>query len=81
MHHPHLRQRGTVRTITDRGAGSFDVPGMPLRFSAFANDLDLQAPYLGEHNAEILGDLLGVTPERLAQLTAEEVLVAEPLPD
>jgi crotonobetainyl-CoA:carnitine CoA-transferase CaiB-like acyl-CoA transferase len=81
MNHPHLRRRGTVRTITDRGAGSFDVPGTPLRFSAFANDLDLQAPYLGEHNAEILGGLLAMSPERLAQLTAEGVLVAEPLPN
>ncbi|MFZ5654798.1 MAG: CaiB/BaiF CoA transferase family protein [Pseudomonadota bacterium] len=80
MNLPHLRQRGTVRTITDRGAGRFDIPGMPLRFSAFTNDLDLQAPYLGEHNAEILGGLLGVGARRLAELTAEGVLVAEPLP-
>ena len=81
MNHPHLRQRGTVRTIHDRGAGSFDIPGTPLRFSAFANDLDLQAPYLGEHNEEVLGGLLGLSSQRLADLTAEGVLVAEPLPE
>jgi len=80
MEHPHMRQRGTVRSVTDRGAGSFEMPGMPLRFSAFANDLDLQAPYLGEHNAEVLGGLLGLAAERIAALTAEGVLVAEPIP-
>ena len=80
MEHPHMRQRGTVRSITDRGAGSFEMPGMPLRFSGFANDLDLQAPYLGEHNAAVLGGLLGLSAERIAGLTAEGVLVAEPIP-
>ena len=69
-----------MRSITDRGAGSFQMPGMPLRFSGFANDLDLQAPYLGEHNGEILGGLLGLSAERIAGLTAEGVLVAEPMP-
>ena len=80
MEHPHMRQRGTVRSVTDRGAGSFEMPGMPLRFSGFANDLDLQAPYLGEHNAAVLGGLLGLSAERIAGLTAEGVLVAEPIP-
>ena len=80
MNHPHMQYRGTVRTITDRGAGSFEMPGMPLRFSAFANDLDLQAPYLGEHNGAILGGLLGLAAERIAELTADGVLVSEPVP-
>jgi crotonobetainyl-CoA:carnitine CoA-transferase CaiB-like acyl-CoA transferase len=80
MNHPHMQYRGTVRTITDRGAGSFEMPGMPLRFSAFANDLDLQAPYLGEHNGAILGGLLGLAAERIAELTADGVLVNEPVP-
>ena len=80
MEHPHMRQRGTVRSITDRGAGSFEMPGMPLRFSGFANDLDLQAPYLGEHNGAVLGGLLGLSAERIAGLTADGVLVAEPIP-
>ena len=33
MAHPHLRERGTVRTITDRFMGDFDVPAFPFRFS------------------------------------------------
>lgn len=80
MNHPHLRQRGTVRTISDRGAGSFEMPGMPLRFSAFANNLELQAPYLGEHNGEVLGGLLGHSAERFDALVASGVLVSEAIP-
>ena len=33
--HPHVRHRRTVRTVDDDVMGPLDVPGMPLRFSAF----------------------------------------------
>ncbi len=80
MNHPHMQYRGTVRTITDRGAGSFEMPGMPLRFSEYDNDLDLQAPYLGEHNQEVLGQLLSLPDTRINELTDKGVLVAEEIP-
>lgn len=80
MNHPHMRGRGTVRTISDRGAGSFDIPGMPLRFSAFNNNLELDAPYLGEHNAAVLGNLLGLDDDKIQGLTEAGVLVQEPMP-
>ncbi|MBL4869236.1 MAG: CoA transferase [Pseudomonadales bacterium] len=80
MEHPHMRQRGTVRTVTDRGAGSFDMPGMPLRFSAYANDLELNAPYLGEHNQAVLQELLGMDSEYISALTDKGILVSEDLP-
>jgi crotonobetainyl-CoA:carnitine CoA-transferase CaiB-like acyl-CoA transferase len=35
MNHPHLRERQTVRTVTDRVAGELQLPGFPLRFSEF----------------------------------------------
>ncbi|MCY4386884.1 MAG: CoA transferase, partial [Desulfurellaceae bacterium] len=52
--HSRLRERGTVRTINDPIVGEFDIPGMPLRFSSFPDDLPLKAPTLGQHNQEIL---------------------------
>jgi crotonobetainyl-CoA:carnitine CoA-transferase CaiB-like acyl-CoA transferase len=72
---PHLRARGTVRTVTDRLAGTFDVPGFPLRFSDFPEPLPLEAPLLGEHNASILQALLGRSAEDVARLRAAGVLV------
>ena len=74
MAHPHLRERGTVRTINDRFFGEVDVPGFPLRFSAFPEVRDLEAPTLGQHNAEILHDYLGYPPERIHELEAEGIL-------
>jgi crotonobetainyl-CoA:carnitine CoA-transferase CaiB-like acyl-CoA transferase len=73
---PHARLRRTVRTIFDRALGAFDVPGMPLRFSAFPDELPLQAPFLGEHNAEVLGGLLGYDAARIGALQTQGVLLS-----
>jgi CoA:oxalate CoA-transferase len=73
MNHPHLRQRRTVRTISDRFLGEFDIPGFPLRFSEYG-ELILEAPTLGEHNAEILNEYLGYSPSRIEELEAAGVL-------
>jgi len=53
---------------------SFEVPGFPLRFSEFPEPRDLEAPTLGQHNAEILHDYLGYPPERIRELEAEGIL-------
>jgi CoA:oxalate CoA-transferase len=77
--HPHLRQRGTVRTIQDRILGELDVPGFALRFSAFPQPLTLQAPLLGEHNAEILTQWLGYTPDEVQELERKGILRSGPV--
>jgi crotonobetainyl-CoA:carnitine CoA-transferase CaiB-like acyl-CoA transferase len=76
IHHPHLRARGTVRTVEDRLAGKFEIPGMPLRFSKFPKDLPLEAATLGQHNREILHDILGRSDKEIDELRAAGVLVA-----
>ena len=73
--HPHLRARGTVRTIEDRFAGKFEIPGMPLRFSEFPQDLPLEAATLGQHNGEVLRDLLGRSDQEVEELRAAKVLI------
>ncbi len=78
LHEPHLRERGTVRTITDKVAGTFDIPGFPLRFSDFPEPLPLEAPLLGEHNASVLTEVLGKSPAELERLQAAGVLIEKP---
>ena len=75
MAHPHLRQRHTVRTINDPIFGEVELPGFPLRFSAFPNELPLQAPLLGQHNLEGLQTHLGYSPHQVRQLEAEGILI------
>jgi len=74
MAHPHLREREIVRTINDRFLGEFDVPGFPMRFSGWERHREMQAPMLGEHNAEVLRDYLGYSTDRIAALQREGVL-------
>lgn len=76
--HPHHRQRGTIRTISDRMLGDFDIPGVPLRYSNFPELLPLDAPFLGEQNREILGDWLGYSSAQIESMETEGILVSGP---
>jgi crotonobetainyl-CoA:carnitine CoA-transferase CaiB-like acyl-CoA transferase len=78
MAHPHLRERRTVRMVHDRILGEFQVPGFPLRFSGFPEELPLEAPLLGEHNRRILKDYLGLSGDRIEQLERAGVLHSAP---
>ena len=76
--HPHLRERGTVRRVHDRILGDFDVPGFALRFSEFPERLELDAPFLGEHNEEVLMNYLGYAPARVNELSQKGVISKGP---
>lgn len=78
MRHPHLIERQTVQTVHDRILGEFKIPGFPLRFSSFPERLDLEAPFLGEHNERILSSFLGYGAEQVARLMREGVLRSLP---
>jgi crotonobetainyl-CoA:carnitine CoA-transferase CaiB-like acyl-CoA transferase len=78
MRHPHLVERQTVQTVHDRILGEFQIPGFPLRFSSFPRRLDLEAPFLGEHNQRILSSYLDYSPERILRLEQDGVLRSQP---
>jgi crotonobetainyl-CoA:carnitine CoA-transferase CaiB-like acyl-CoA transferase len=48
---------------------------MPLKFSEFPQDLPLQAATLGQHNREVLRDLLGRSDDEIRTLRDANVLV------
>ena len=54
------------------------VPGMPIKFSAVAEGPDERVPWLGEHTAEVLGELLGLEGDELDALVADGVVSAPP---
>jgi len=77
--HPHLRQRGTVRRVKDRLIGEFDIPGIPVKFSRWPDGrASIRADLLGEHNEQVLRELLGLSDSDLCSLYADRVLVRDP---
>jgi crotonobetainyl-CoA:carnitine CoA-transferase CaiB-like acyl-CoA transferase len=74
MAHPHLRERGIVRRYNDRFLGEFDIPGFPLRFSAYPRHPELDAPTLGEHNDVVLQEYLGYSAAQIAALETDGIL-------
>ncbi len=71
---PHMRARGTVRTVDDPLHGKVDIPGMPIKWKDHPNNIALTAPTLGQHNEEVLTGL-GHSPGDIAGLRKAGVLV------
>ncbi|MFN8624757.1 MAG: CoA transferase [Candidatus Binatia bacterium] len=59
-------------------AGTHPLPTVPFRFASVAHWLRCAAPTLGQHNHEILGDLLGLSAEEIAALETAEVIGTRP---
>ncbi len=72
--HPYFTARRMVRRVPDRLLGEVTIPGFPFKFSAFPDELPLQAPLLGEHNEEILTRYLGRSHDSVAALSQQGVL-------
>lgn len=81
MDHPHLRERGVVRRVSDPYIGEFDIPGPPARFSAWKVSENLHADLLGAHNEQVLRDFADLDDEEISALYSERVLVRDPLLD
>ncbi len=77
MEHPHLRARKTVRRVRDRFLGEVDIPGVPVKFSAWPDKLEVRAALLGEDNERVLREVLAMPDERIRALYAEGVLVRD----
>jgi len=77
LNHPHFKARKMVRTVPDPILGELTIPGFPLKFSAFPDLLEIQAPLLGEQGADILREQLGYNDAQIADLRAQGVLISE----
>ena len=75
--HEHLRQRKTVRHVEDPLIGGFDIPGLPVKFSRWADRTDVRADLLGQHNEEVLRELVGLSEVEIEGLYRDKVLVRD----
>jgi CoA:oxalate CoA-transferase len=77
MKHPYFKARDMVRKVRDPILGEVTIPGFPLRFSAYPDLPDIQAPLLGEHGAQVLKEVLGYADDRIAKLKESAILFSE----
>jgi len=71
---PHVAARQLLIDVPDPILGSVKLVGPVARLSSNAEPLTQPAPLLGQHNAEILTELLGYTEEQVRQLKEEAII-------
>jgi crotonobetainyl-CoA:carnitine CoA-transferase CaiB-like acyl-CoA transferase len=74
---PLVRERGDVVALRHPQFGAvadLTTTGVPIRFSGARASLDRPAPALGEHNDHVYRELLGYSPEQLAELADQSVI-------
>jgi crotonobetainyl-CoA:carnitine CoA-transferase CaiB-like acyl-CoA transferase len=77
INHPYFIERGMVRDVHDPLAGTFAIPGFPIKFSDAPPDPDLPTPNLGQHNHEVLRELLGYDEATVQALQDEGILASK----
>jgi len=71
---PHLEERGFFREVTHRETGTHRYPGMSFKFSRTPADIRIPPNCLGEHNEYVYGELLGMSPEEIAELERGQLI-------
>lgn len=77
---PQLAARQFFEPIDHAVTGHHDLPGLPFRASTHNGGwLRSPPPTLGEHNEEVLGDLLGLDRDTLTALAEDSIIGTRPL--
>ncbi|MCK1423494.1 MULTISPECIES: CoA transferase [unclassified Bradyrhizobium] len=71
---PHLRSRGFLQELERPFIGVHPQPSMPIRDSAKPYLVRTAAPTLGQHNREILSELLGLSDDEITQLAKDQII-------
>jgi crotonobetainyl-CoA:carnitine CoA-transferase CaiB-like acyl-CoA transferase len=71
---PQVRERGMVHQWEHPLAGPLQLVGSPIKLGATPVRADSPPPLLGQHTEQVLAEVLGWNPERIAALRAQEVI-------
>lgn len=76
--HPQLAARGFFESLDHPIVGRHHVPAIPFKYRSVDKWYGATAPTLGQHNASVLGDLLGLDAASIAVLTEKGVIGTRP---
>ena len=74
MNDPHMHGRGMLEWINHPELGDIVVPTTPLRLHGAERVRTQPSPTIGQHNAEVYGGWLGLSPGEIADLTQNGVI-------
>jgi CoA:oxalate CoA-transferase len=74
MNDPHMHERGMLERIDHPELGKIVVPTTPLRLHGTDRVETLPSPRIGQHNAEIYGGWLGLSPGEIDELKQTGVI-------
>jgi CoA:oxalate CoA-transferase len=70
----HMHERGMLQEIDHPEIGRITVINSPMRFHCVESVETIPSPRHGQHNAEIYGDWLGLSPGEIAALVNNHVI-------
>lgn len=70
----HLTSRAFLQQVERAFIGWHPQPSMPIREGARPAPIHIAAPTLGQHNGEILSEVLGLTEGEIAQLMRDGII-------
>ncbi|HEX3538076.1 MAG TPA: CoA transferase [Stellaceae bacterium] len=74
MHDPHMHERGMLEEIDHPELGRITVPTTPLRLHGIPKRPTEPSPKPGQHNDDVYGGWLGLSPGEIEKLRAEGVI-------
>lgn len=72
--HPQVLQRDLILEVEHPSAGKIPLTGFPYKLSRTPAEIQHHPPDLGEHNLEILVDLLEYSPEQAADFQEKGII-------
>ncbi|MBI2906607.1 MAG: CoA transferase [Chloroflexi bacterium] len=78
-HDPHIVARGIVQQVAHCETGPGLLPGTTIKLSRTPGGIRKAAPCLGEDNEYVLGELVGMSAEDVAELADRGVIGTAPL--
>ena len=67
-----------MQDVAHPGIGPVAIPKAPFNFSDTTVEIPGPAPLLGQHNQAVLGQVLGFSRDRIAELTQAGIIAEEP---
>ena len=71
---PQATAREMTVEMPHPSAGSVKLAGTPFKLSMTPAEMRLPPPTLGQHTAEVLGELLGLDDDAIAELRGDKVV-------